>query len=149
MSQASPVLVCDECSSTFFYTVRSEQFQSGGYGSAEFRSISNAPKTLLICLCGKPYTPKSSYFAKSTVAAAQEEAFRKSVEAAQKYLKEHSLEHVASIAASPAEIQALEDRIREITKNLESIRSSILIQEDKKVKTRGDKHAKPTQSTSS
>lgn len=105
-----------ECGSTFFYTARAEQFQAGGFGTAEFRSISNAPKTILVCLCGKPVTPKPSHFARGTMAGVAEQEFAKSVEAALKFRNAHSLDHVAQIAASPAELQKVQDQVDEIRK---------------------------------
>ena len=149
MAQQPSILTC-ECGSTFFFTVRAEQFQAGGFGTAEFRSISNAPKTLLVCICGHPYTPKPGYHARGTVAAAAEEAFRKSVEAAQKHLKEHSLDNIAQIAANPAEVEKLGSRIKSLADELEAVRTSIskLTTPDKK-KKKEEADGKPAQASSS
>lgn len=99
-----------ECGSTFFEQRRVEQFQAGGYGTAEFRSISNAPKTVLICLCGKPVAPKPGYYSKGTVAALQEVEFAKSVEESRKHREASSINNIANIAASPAELRELADK---------------------------------------
>lgn len=98
-----------ECGSSFFEQRRVEQFQAGGYGTAEFRSISNAPKTVLVCLCGKPVAPKPGYYAKGTLAAVQETDFAKSIELARKFREASSINNIANIAASPAELQELKD----------------------------------------
>lgn len=111
-------LTC-ECGSTFFYTTRAEQFAAGGYGSAEFRSLSNAPKTVLVCLCGKPVTPKPNFYGRQTTAGVAEDEFRKSVEFSQRYRKEHSLENIAQIAVSPEELQKVADQVDELRKVVE------------------------------
>src|SRR4051812_38367496 len=106
-------LTCS-CGSTFFYTQRAEQYAAGGYGTAEFRSISSGPKTLLMCLCGQPVMPKPSYYTKGTTAALSEDDFRKSVEVAQKRREANSIQNIANIAVSPSELQECKDQIDEL-----------------------------------
>lgn len=146
MAQAPSILTCD-CGSTFFFIVRAEQFQAGGYGSAEFRSISNSPKTTLICLCGQPFTPKPAFVTRGTVAAAQEDAFRKSVESAQKYRKDHSMNHIAEITVSPAELQEVETRVIELAKTLETLRPLPLVKKIKASKVVNDGKSSQTSGT--
>lgn len=110
-------LSCSICGGTFFIASHAEQFILGGYGTAEFRSISNSPKTVLICIgCGAPVTPKPAYYAKGTTADIAETDFRKSVEAGQKYRKDNSIQHVAEISASPSEVSELKTKINDIKK---------------------------------
>jgi hypothetical protein len=111
----SQQLVCS-CGSSFFYTVRAEQFQAGGYGTAEFRSTSGAPKTLLICLCGKPVPPQPAHYSRGTSADLAETAFRASIKCADKLRSEVTMAHVAEIAASPAEVKELREGVEEIRK---------------------------------
>lgn len=114
-------LVCKECQSTFFWTARAEQFLAGGYGSAEFRSISNAPKTVLICIgCGTPATPKPAQYSRGTQAHLDEESFRKSVEVGQKYRQNNSMNRVATIAASVQEVEELRTLVNDIKKAVEA-----------------------------
>jgi hypothetical protein len=107
-----PQLTCIECSSTFFYVARAEQFQAGGYNTVEFRSLSNAPKTVLVCVgCGIAVAPKPSYAAKGTVAAEAEGDFIKSFEGGQKYRKARSLDNIVKITASMTELQEVKDQL--------------------------------------
>lgn len=107
-------LICD-CGSSFFFKYGAEQFQAGGYGSAEFRSLSNAPKTVLICLCGKPYPAKpQAGYSKATVAGLAEDSFQKSIDAARKRRDEVSMKHVAEISASPEEVKNLQGQIDQL-----------------------------------
>lgn len=108
-------LTCS-CGSTFFYTQRAEQFAAGGYGTAEFRSISSGPKTILVCLCGQPAMPKPSYYTKGTTASLAEDEFRKSIEVAQKRREANSIQNIANIAAAPSEVQECRDQISELRK---------------------------------
>lgn len=114
-------LVCTECGSTFFYTSRAEQFQTGGYGSAEFRSLSNAPKTILVCVgCGVPVTPKSTHYARGTISDVAEQEFRKSIEEGQKFRKANSAANFAQIAASPAELQKVRELVDDVKRAVEA-----------------------------
>lgn len=99
-----------------------EQFLQGGYGTAEFRSISNAPKTVLICIgCGTPVTPKPSYYSRGTVASLAEEDFKKSIEAGQKFRKENSMQNVAQVAVSPAELNKVRELVEDVKKAVTSL----------------------------
>lgn len=110
----STQLQCD-CGSTYFFKYSVEQFLAGGYGSAEFRSTSNAPKTVLVCLCGKPFPSKPmAGLSQSTVAGQAERAFQASIQAAQKRRDEMSLQHVAEISASPSEVKQLKAEIDQL-----------------------------------
>lgn len=113
-------LTC-ECGSTFFYTVRAEQWAAGGYGTAEFRSQSNAPKTLLVCLCGKPVIPQRSHYSKGTSAGIVEEEFRRSTEVAQKAREAASPKHFAQIAASPKEVEEIKIGLEEVRRAFDSL----------------------------
>jgi hypothetical protein len=75
-------LICDNCGGAYFYVVRAEQFQAGGYGESEFRSLTNAPKTVVVCLCGRPVAPRPANYVAGAAAKTAEEVFRKSIEAA-------------------------------------------------------------------
>lgn len=114
-------LTCD-CGSTFFYKTGAEQYLAGGYGSAEFRSTSNAPKTVLICLCGKPFPAKPTMgLSQSTVAGIAESAFQKSIASAQKRRDELSLKHMAEISASPSEVRQLQTQIDQLQAGFNAI----------------------------
>lgn len=108
-------LVCTACGSTFFFQEHAEQFQPGGYGTAEFRSLSGAPKMVLICIgCATPVIPKESHYARGTVADLAESDFRKSVEGGRKFRKDNSIQNVAKIAASPNELQEVRELVETI-----------------------------------
>lgn len=114
-------LSCMVCHSTFFYTEHAEQFQAGGYGSAQFRSLSNAPKTILVCIgCGAPVTPMPTYYGKNTTADVAEQDFRKSVEAGQKYRKAQSIQNIAQISVSPEELKEVRDIVNGIVHTLDT-----------------------------
>ncbi len=114
-------LVCSECKGTFFWTAQAQQFITGGYGSAEFRSISNAPKTVLICIgCGTPATPKPAQYSRGTQAHLDEEAFRASVKAGQDWRVANSIKNVAKITASVEEVNELRALIGDVKKAVEA-----------------------------
>lgn len=114
-------LVCNVCTSTFFWTARAEQFLAGGYGSAEFRSISPGPKTVLICVgCGTPATPKAAQYTRGTQAHLDEDQFRKSIDAGQKYRSSNSIQNVAKVAASVEEVEELRGLINDVKKAVEA-----------------------------
>lgn len=117
---ATESLACAACKGTFFAPVHAEQYLKGGYGSAEFRSISNAPKTVLICIgCGTPITPAPSFYSRSTVAGAAEQEFRKSIEAGQAYRDKNSLKNIASIAVAPSEMREVRELVEDIRKAID------------------------------
>lgn len=119
MMATNDKLICTACGGTFFMQGHAEQFQPGGYGTAEFRSVSGAPKTVLVCIgCGTPVVPKESHYARGTVADLAESDFRKSVEAGRKHRKDNSIQNIVKIAASPAELQ----EVREI---IETVRTAV------------------------
>lgn len=111
-------LIQCKCGSTFFEKKHVEQFAAGGYGTAEARSVSNAPKTILVCLCGRPMAPKPSYFARGTTAAKAEDDFTKSVELALKAVDELTMEHIAQIAVSPKELASVTEAVEEVRAGL-------------------------------
>lgn len=128
MGPGNTQLTCD-CGSTFFMKFSAEQFLSGGYGSAEFRSTSGAPKTVLVCLCGKPYPTKpTAGLSMKTVAGIAENDFQKSVQSAQKRRDEASLKHVAEISASPSEVKRLREEVTELRTALNSALESKSVQ---------------------
>ena len=113
----SNIQECPNCGSTFFTSVRAEQFISGGYGSAEFRSISNAPKTAYQCVgCGTSIGQKQQFFSRGTTADVVEQEFRKSMEAGTKYRKELSVKQDMSNFVSTDELQKVIDMIEDIKK---------------------------------
>lgn len=121
MANQQDKLTCITCGGTFFTTGRAEQFIAGGYGSAEFRSISNAPKTVLSCIgCGTPVTPKPAYFSKSTVAGVAEEEFRKSVEAGQKHREKNSVKNISNIVATNNDLDELRELVQDIRKAVDA-----------------------------
>jgi len=131
------LLTCDQCKSTFFFTARAEEFLAGGYGTAEWRSVSNAPKTILVCVgCGKAVTPKQNYYAKGTQAAIAEEHFAESVKNGNKFREKNSIQHVAQIAASPDELAALKKEVEDLRQALNSMTAD---------KTLKPKQKKPTE----
>src|SRR6266404_6505622 len=114
-------LICAACGGSFFNTVRAEQFQPGGYGSAEFRSLSNAPKTVLNCIgCGTPVLPKPSHYGRGTIADIAEQDFRKSIESGQKYRKDNSIQNVVNIAASVEELEQVRGQVEDIKKAIDA-----------------------------
>ena len=120
-----------ECGSTFFYTVRAEQFAAGGYGTAEFRSMSQAPKTFLVCLCGRPTFPQPNSYAQGTQAALSERDFQESAKAASEVAKAKSITNIAQIAASPAEVEELRKQILELQQTLATLGKKEYTQEVK------------------
>jgi hypothetical protein len=111
-------LTCTVCGSTFFTTARAEQFVAGGYGSAEFRSISNSPKTVLTCVgCSTPVTPAPAYYSRGTVAGVAEEEFRKSIEAGQKYRED---KNTIGKFVSPSELNEVRDLALDVKKAVEA-----------------------------
>lgn len=115
-------LMCVTCTSSFFYMQRAEQYLQGGYGTAEFRSTSNAPKTILVCIgCGTPVTPKSTHYGRGTAADLAEQDLRKSVEAGQKWRKANSIQNVANITASASEVQNLRELVDDIQKAVKAL----------------------------
>lgn len=114
-------LVCSICAGTFFWTAQAQQFLAGGYGSFEYRSISNAPKTVLICIgCGTPAPSRPSQYSRGTQAHLDEEAFRKSIEVGQAYRRANSIQNVAQVAASPEELGELRNLINDVKKAVEA-----------------------------
>lgn len=106
-------VACELCSSTWFYSIHAEQFTGGGYGSVEMRSITGNPVQMRICLCGNPLVPQAQNFGGSR-ALGTRESFYMSANAAKKYRAKHSLDHVAEIAASPKELEALQTELDEV-----------------------------------
>lgn len=126
MANAHDKVVCGNCKGTFFTVSHAEQFVAGGYGSAEFRSLSNAPKTVLICIgCSTPITPKPAFYGKGTTADVAEQDFRKSVEVGQKYRKDNSVHNIATIAVSPKELQDVRELVEDIKRVVEAKDKSI------------------------
>lgn len=122
MANAQEKLTCVTCGGSFFQMTHAEQFLQGGYGTAEFRSLSNAPKTVLVCIgCSTPVTPKPGYYSRGTVAAIAEDEFRKSIEAGQKFRKDTSMQNIANIAASPAEVQEVRELVEDVKKAVDAL----------------------------
>lgn len=118
---ANEKLFCSVCGGSFFHMLRAEQYSAGGYGSAEFRSMSAAPKSVLLCIgCSTPVTPKPSYYGKGTAADLAEQEFRQSIEVGQKHRKDNSIQNVAKIAASATELQDLKDLVSDIKKSIDT-----------------------------
>lgn len=133
--QTQPI-ACDQCKSTYFYTVRAEEFQSGGYGTAEFRALSITPKTLHICIgCGKPVTPKPIYMAKGTQAALAEDRFVESMKNGQKFRESNSVQNFANIAASPDEVAELKRRIDDLQQALNTLSAPKPVRKTREDKT--------------
>lgn len=121
MANQQNKITCTVCGSTFFTTIRAEQFIAGGYGTAEFRSISNAPKTVLQCIgCGTPVNPKPGYYSKGTVAGVAEDDFRKSVEMGRKYRETNSIQNIVKIAVSPSELREVREFAEDIKRAVEA-----------------------------
>ncbi len=121
MNNLQEKLTCSVCGGSFFTVARAEQFQSGGYGSAEFRSLSNAPKTVLNCIgCSTPVSPKPAHYGRGTTADIAEQDFRKSIDAGQKYRKDNSIQNVANVAASITELQEVRATVEDIKKHIEA-----------------------------
>jgi hypothetical protein len=140
MAPVQEILTCPTCQGTHFWTAQAQQFIAGGYGSAEFRSISNAPKTVQICIgCGTPATPKPQQYSRGTQAHLDEVAFRKSVELGQAFRKSNSIQNVAQIAASPSEVNELRMLINDVKKAVEAAA--------KPKAPRAKNEPKPTQTT--
>ena len=119
MPPLAPKKLQCECGSTFFYTTRAEQFSAGGYGTAEFRSMSQAPKTFLVCLCGRPAFPQAGSYAHGTQAAQAEKDFQESSKSALDVVNSKSLTNIANIAASPSEVA-------ELRKEMDSLRQALV-----------------------
>lgn len=118
----SKKLACAECGGTFFAKTMAEQFVSGGYGSAEFRSMSNSPKTVLHCIgCGTPVAPAPSYYSKGTVPFIAEQEFRQSIELGIKYKNEHK-----SIVAAPISDIPTKEELAEIRSSIEKLKKQKL-----------------------
>ena len=58
--KANVPMACPSCGSTFFIKLSAEQFSDGGYGTAQFRSLSNSPESAYVCLCGRLVETKES-----------------------------------------------------------------------------------------
>ncbi len=58
--KANVPMACPACGSTFFIKLSAEQFSDGGYGTAQFRSLSNSPESAYVCLCGRLVDIKES-----------------------------------------------------------------------------------------
>lgn len=114
-------LICPTCGGSFFTTQRAEQFVAGGYGTAEFRSISNAPKTVLTCIgCSTPITPKPAFYGKGTIADIAEQDFRKSVELGQKHRKESDPKILLQQVASDEKVTEIKNLIDDVKKAVEA-----------------------------
>lgn len=137
--QINTPIACELCGSTWFYTIHAEQFAGGGYGSAEMRSISGNPVQMRICLCGNPVVPQSQNFGGSR-ALGSRESFYMSAKDAKTYREKHSLDHVATIAASPAEIEALKKEIKALQ---ETITKMAEIVAKPKLKSKGSPAIEP------
>lgn len=125
-----------ECGSTFFFTVRSEQFAAGGYGTAEFRSMSQAPKTFLVCLCGRPTFPQPTSFAQGTVASIAEKEFQESAKCAKDAIASTGVSNIANLAASPAEVADLRKQIEDLKQTLAALGTKEYAADVKEAKTR-------------
>jgi hypothetical protein len=109
------------CGSTFFVPVRAEQYATGGYGTAEFRSVSQAPKTFLVCLCGRPAFPQPSTFAQGTSAGIAEKDFQESQKSAMTAIESQSLTNIANIAAAPSEVEDLRKQVEDLKATVEAL----------------------------
>jgi hypothetical protein len=115
-------LSCLVCGGKFFVKSRAERYQKAGYGTAEFRSIDTAAKTILQCIgCLTPVTPQDTQYARGTVAQAQEGDFRQSILAGQAYRKNNSIQAVVESAASIQEVQELKSQLTALTKKLNDL----------------------------
>lgn len=119
---AVEMLKCLDCGGLFFVKSIAQRYQKAGYGSAEFRSTDSMPKTVLQCIgCGALVPPKDQNFARNTVAQIQQDDFTKSVKAGETYRKSHSIQNVAHIAASPAEVEELRKLVEDIRKTVNAM----------------------------
>jgi hypothetical protein len=101
-------MICPRCGGTWFYKVTVEQFSDGGYGSAQFRSLSMTPETAYICLCGTIVENKE---AMGRGVDSRHGHFLSAIRTALEHQKRNSVQVVASTCASIEEVEQLRQRV--------------------------------------
>lgn len=100
------VATCENCGSTYFYSINAEQFSQQGYGSVEYNALGGNPRAAKVCLCGTPLPTKANARGTAQTRGAQEEFFR-SLTAAREYIANNSIKTLAKVAATPQEVEAV------------------------------------------
>lgn len=113
------VATCEECGSTYFYTVNAEQF-SQGYSSVEYNALSANPRNTKICLCGTPLPSKAGVRGTAQTRGVQEEFFR-SLNSAREYISSNKLSNLVKEAASPSEVENVKKLLLEKVADLQKV----------------------------
>lgn len=120
---AGDVATCEECGSTYFYSVNAEQY-SQGFGSVEYNAVSANPRTAKICLCGTPLPSKAGVRGSAQTRGVQEEYFR-SLNSAREYISSNKLSNLVKEAASPSELESVKklllDKVADLNKIVEEL----------------------------
>jgi len=107
--RANTAMACPRCNGTWFYKVTVEQFSDGGYGSAQFRSLSMTPETAYVCLCGAIVENKESV---GRGVDSRHGYFLGAIRTALECQKRNSVQQVAASCASIEEVEELRDRVK-------------------------------------
>ena len=117
-SKVGTPMTCSHCGGTFFYKVNAEQYSDGGYGTAQFRSLSMATEAFYVCLCGTVTDIKDTA---ARGLADRHTQFISCVKKAIAIQKKDSPQFVAEQCASLEELQQVNDRLKWVEDAVASI----------------------------
>jgi hypothetical protein len=132
-SSDSQKATCECCGSTHFFSVTVEQYNKG-YGSVEYTPMNSNPKPIKICVCGTPLPTKSTLKGATNQVRSIQEEFIRSLDCARTHVIANTAKELAKSVATTAEVQALEEKVKQLEEAVAALTSQGAKEDNHKTK---------------